>query len=198
MRESSRRTRRAGWHRNARTVSVPGLQTLPHQQVNEPSEWHWIAVCPQKLLLFEGVPIPISPRNQMISPDLCTSTSHEESLDVVVLNSRSSRGKLCQPLSRLITLPESHWFQQLRWFQWSRWPYRSHASIFLFWQQSQAHVPAQKISRKLVSRVHSTNTSSLPCLERYGKYWFVRFQLTQDPGCSWLRRHLMLFLRPKG
>jgi hypothetical protein len=57
---------------------------------------------------------------------------------------------------------------------------------------------AQKRSCWLVSWVHSTNTSSLPCLECYGKYWFVRFQLTQDPGCSWLRRHLMLFLRPKG
>ena len=33
----------------------------------------------------------------MISPDLRTSTSHEESLDdAMVLNSRSSRGKLCQ------------------------------------------------------------------------------------------------------
>ena len=28
------------------------------------------------------------------------------------------------------------------------------------------------------------HTSSLPCLERYGKCWFVRFQLTQDPGCT--------------
>ena len=101
------------------------------------------------------------------------------------------------------------------WFRWSRWSYRPHKHLNLNSPKTQkpktlAMSCAYFDNRAKRAFQHRKDlagsspksirlyTSSLPCLERYGKYWFVRFQLTQDPGCSWLRRHHMLFLRPKG